>query len=296
MINGSLSIGIDMPVKNELKNELVKPFLKWAGGKRQLQTTLRTHLPSQWDRNLKSYFEPFIGGGALFFDLQPAHATINDSNPQLINCYTVIRDAVDELITELRKHINEEAYYYNLRDWDRQDIFPTKSKVELAARIIFLNKTCYNGLFRVNAAGQFNVPFGRYNNPNILDMAVLKAVSEYLQTSKINMLNQDFQSAVTDAQQGDFIYFDPPYDPVSSTASFTSYYTNKFNKDEQIRLKETVDELNHRGCYVLLSNAYTDFIKDLYGDYHQVKVLATRSINSVGTKRGKVPEILIKNY
>lgn len=279
-----------------VKNELVKPFLKWAGGKRQLQEVLRANLPSQWDRNRKSYFEPFIGGGAMLFDLQPPQATISDRNHQLIECYEVIRDAVDELIEELKKHSNEESYYYNLRDWDRSDILSTKSKIESVARIIFLNKTCYNGLFRVNAAGQFNVPFGRYKNPNILDISGLKAVSEYFNTCKINILNEDFQVAVSQAESGDFIYFDPPYDPVSTTASFTSYYVNKFDKDEQIRLKETVDNLTHRGCHVLLSNAYTDFIRDLYRDYQQVKVSATRSINSVATKRGKVEEVLIKNY
>jgi DNA adenine methylase len=278
------------------KNELVKPFLKWAGGKRQLQEVLRANLPSQWDRNLKSYFEPFIGGGAMLFDLQPPQATISDRNPQLINCYEVIRDAVDELIEELKQHSNEESYYYNIRDWDRNDILSTKNKIESASRIIFLNKTCYNGLFRVNAAGQFNVPFGRYKNPNIVDISGLKAVSEYLQTNKVSILNQDFQEAVNNAESGDFIYFDPPYDPVSSTASFTSYYVDKFDKDEQKRLKETVDDLSHRGCHILLSNAYTDFIRDLYRDYEQVKVSATRSINSIATKRGKVEEILIKNY
>lgn len=285
-----------MPATSELKNELVKPFLKWAGGKRQLQEVLRANLPREWDRNSKCYFEPFIGGGAMFFDLQAPQATISDRNPQLINCYEVIRDAVDELIEELKKHRNEESYYYSLRDWDRNGILSKKSKIESAARIIFLNKTCYNGLFRVNASGQFNVPFGRYNNPNILDVSVLKAVSEYLQFSKINILDQDFQEAVKDAQSGDFIYFDPPYDPVSTTASFTSYYVNKFDKNEQIRLKETIDELSLRGCHILVSNAYTDFIRDLYSNYQQVKVLATRSINSVATKRGSVEEILIKNY
>lgn len=278
------------------KNELVKPFLKWAGGKRQLQEVLRANLPSQWDKSSKSYFEPFIGGGAMLFDLQPPQATISDRNHQLIECYEVIRDAVDQLIEELKKHSNNESYYYNLRDWDRNNILSTKSKIESVARIIFLNKTCYNGLFRVNAAGQFNVPFGRYKNPNILDASGLKAVSEYFRTSKINILNEDFQVAVSKAEPGDFIYFDPPYDPVSTTASFTSYYVNKFDKDEQIRLKETVDELSDRGCNILLSNAYTDFIRDLYSNYQQVKVLATRSINSVATKRGSVEEILIKNY
>lgn len=153
----------------------------------------------------------------MFFDLQPQRATISDRNPQLINCYEVVRDNVDELIEELKQHKNEESYYYDLRSWDRSDTLTKKSKVESAARIIFLNKTCYNGLFRVNASGQFNVPFGRYENPSILEVDVLKAVSEYLSTNKITILNEDFQLAVKDAQKGDFIYFDPPYDPVSTT-------------------------------------------------------------------------------
>lgn len=278
------------------KNELVKPFLKWAGGKRQLQKVLRENRPKRWDINTQSYFEPFIGGGAMFFDLQPQCATISDRNPLLINCYKVVRDHVNELIEELKQHKNEESYYYDLRSWDRNDILAKKSEVESAARIIFLNKTCYNGLFRVNASGQFNVPFGRYENPNILEADVLKAVSEYLSTNKINILNEDFQSAVNEAKAEDFIYFDPPYDPVSTTASFTSYYVDKFDRDEQERLKKVVDELSDRGCHVLLSNASTDFIKDLYQDYNQVQILANRAINSNGTKRGKVQEILIRNY
>lgn len=279
------------------KNELVKPFLKWAGGKRQLQKVLRENMPTQWDRTTQSYFEPFIGGGAMFFDLQPQRATISDRNPQLINCYEVVRDNVDELIAELKQHKNEESYYYDLRSWDRNDTLTKKNPVESAARIIFLNKTCYNGLFRVNASGQFNVPFGRYENPNIVETDVLKAVSEYLSTNKINILNEDFQAAVSEAKKGDFIYFDPPYDPVSTTASFTSYYVDKFDRNEQERLKKVVDELSDRGCYILLSNAYTDFIRNLYNDsYKQIEIAATRSINSDGAKRGKVQEILIKNY
>ncbi len=278
------------------KNELVKPFLKWAGGKRQLQKVLRENRPPQWDINTQSYFEPFIGGGAMFFDLQPQRATISDRNPLLINCYKVVRGHVDKLIEELKQHKNEESYYYDLRSWDRNDILATKSEVESAARIIFLNKTCYNGLFRVNASGQFNVPFGRYENPNILETDVLNAVSEYLSTNSITILNEDFQAAVSEAKAGDFIYFDPPYDPLSTTASFTSYYIDKFDRDEQERLKKVVDELSDRGCHVLLSNAYTDFIKDLYQDYTQVQILANRAINSNGMKRGKVQEILIRNY
>ncbi|RAM49669.1 MAG: DNA adenine methylase [Hapalosiphonaceae cyanobacterium JJU2] len=274
-------------------NKLVRPFLKWAGGKRQLvPDIIASHLPQKYN----TYYEPFIGGGALLFSLQPKQAVINDSNTELINCYKVIRDSVDELIEDLKKHNNQESYYYAIRDWDRNKDYQSKSPVERASRIIFLNKTCYNGLFRVNSQGQFNVPFGRYKNPNILDIAVLKAVSKYFNDNQIDILNLDFQEAIQGAKKGDFIYFDPPYDPVSDTSSFTGYDVNGFNKDQQIRLKETFDDLNSRGCNILLSNAYTEFIVNLYGDYKQTKIAATRAINSNVSKRGKVDEILIQNY
>jgi DNA adenine methylase len=274
-------------------NKLVRPFLKWAGGKRQLiPTILGNHLPKKYNM----YYEPFIGGGALLFTLQPTKAIINDSNSELINCYEVIRDSIDELIDDLKRHENDKNYYYAIRDWDRKKSYSHKTKIERASRIIFLNKTCYNGLFRVNSQGQFNVPFGSYKNPNILDVAVLKAVNKYLNENQIKLLNQDFNEAVKHAQSGDFLYLDPPYDPVSESASFTGYDINGFDKDEQIRLKKTCDDLTQRGCSVLLSNAYTEFIVELYKDYHQTKISATRAINSNGQKRGKVDEILIKNY
>ncbi len=275
-----------------LKNPLVRPFLKWAGGKRQLLPILKEHLPKKYI----SYYEPFLGGGAFLFDLQPKQAVINDSNPELINCYRIIRDSVDELIEDLGRHKNQEDYYYKIRELDRKKGFKNQTPVERASRIIYLNKTCYNGLFRVNSKGQFNVPFGRYKNPNILDLSVLKAVSKYLNENQVEILNGDFEIAVKKARKGDFIYFDPPYDPVSDTASFTGYDINGFNRNEQERLKATVDELDKKGCYVLLSNAYTDFIVDLYKDYKQVKVSAIRAINSNAKKRGRVDEILVKNY
>lgn len=276
-------------------NKLVKPFLKWAGGKRQLvPLIIENYLPK--NHNYQTYYEPFIGGGALLFTLQPKKAVINDSNAELINCYKVVKDSVDELIDDLEFHKNNDEYYYAIRDWDREESFQHKTPVQRASRIIFLNKTCYNGLFRVNSQGQFNVPFGRYKNPNILDKAVLKAVSKYLNDNEITILNLDFQEAVKDARKGDFVYLDPPYDPVSDTASFTGYDVNGFNKDEQIRLKETFDNLNKQGCKALLSNAYTDFIKELYKDYKQTKILAIRAINSNAQKRGKVDEILVANY
>lgn len=273
-------------------NTLVRPFLKWAGGKRQLLSELRKYVPNQYKR----YYEPFIGGGALLFELQRRQVIINDSNADLINCYRVVKDVVEDLILELNQHQNTEEHYYKVRDWDRELSYAQRSSVERAARIIYLNKTCYNGLFRVNSQGQFNVPFGRYADPNIVDAGVLRAVSGYLNNVDIVIRNMDFADAVNDAKQGDFIYFDPPYDPVSDTASFTGYDVNGFGKDKQGRLKEAFDELNERGCKVLLSNAYTPFITDLYQHYRRIKVEASRAINSNGQKRGKVDEILVMNY
>lgn len=274
-------------------NTLVRPFLKWAGGKRQILPELLKYAPKQ---PYKTYYEPFIGGGALLFALQRRRIIMNDSNSELINCYRVVKDAVEELILALSQHCNTEEHYYAVRDWDRSPDYARRSLVERAARIIYLNKTCYNGLFRVNSQGQFNVPFGRYVDPNIVDAGVLRAVSAYLNNCEVTILNSDFSDAVNDAKRGDFIYFDPPYDPVSDTASFTGYDINGFGKDKQMRLKEVFDELNERGCKVLLSNAYTPFVTDLYQQYSQVKIEASRAINSNAQKRGKVDEILVMNY
>ncbi len=273
-------------------NKLIKPFLKWAGGKRQIITELKSHIP----KKKNTYYEPFLGGGALLFTLQPKKAVINDSNSELINCYEVIRDFVEELIEDLRQHKNDEKYYYSIREWDRVANYKTKTSIQRASRIIFLNKTCYNGLFRVNSQGEFNVPFGKYKKPNIVEEGVLRAINHYLNDYQISTLNTDFQESVKEAKGGDFIYFDPPYDPISDTASFTGYDIHKFDKDEQIRLKVTVDDLTNRGCKVLLSNAYTDFIIDLYKDYKITVVSASRAINCNALKRGKVNEVLIVNY
>jgi DNA adenine methylase len=280
-------------------NPLVRPFLKWAGGKRQLLPEIVKYVPKMTSKH--TYYEPFIGGGALLFELQPPKAVINDTNKELINCYKVIRDSLDELMEELSKdkYSNSETSYYEMRDLDRSTKkYEILSEVEKAARIIYLNKTCYNGLFRVNSQGQFNVPFGRYKNPNFLDDAVLRAVNKYLNSNNITLLNQDFAEAVKDAKKGDFVYLDPPYDPVSETASFTGYDVNGFNRDEQERLKEEFDALHKKGCKVMLSNSCTDFIMDLYKDYQDtiIKVRATRSINSNALKRGRVDEVLVLNY
>lgn len=276
-------------------NPIVKPFLKWAGGKRQLLPEIQKYIPKKYNR----YYEVFIGGGAILFSIQPTNAVINDSNQELINCYKVIRDNPDQLILKLKEHKNEPNYFYKIRELDRKTTqYEKLSKVEKAARIIYLNKTCYNGLFRVNSQGQFNVPFGKYKNPDIVNEAVIKAVGKYLRDNEIKILNYDFSNALNSAEKGDFIYLDPPYDPISDTSSFTGYDINGFNRKEQKRLKEIIDELHQKGCKVLLSNSYTNFICDLYSNdyYKQIKISAIRAINSQGHKRGKVDEILVKNY
>ncbi len=245
------------------------------------------------------YYEVFLGGGAVLFTIQPSRAVINDSNKELVNCYKVIRDHADDLIEELKKHKNDKDYFYEIRGLDRNTKKYSKlSSIQRASRIIYLNKTCYNGLFRVNSQGEFNVPYGKYKNPDIVNEAVIKAVSKYLSDNIIDILNQDFAEALTSATKGDFVYLDPPYDPVSDTASFTGYDINGFNKEDQKRLKELVDQLHEKGCKILLSNSYTDFIRDLYKDtyYKHIKISAIRSINSHANKRGKVDEILVKNY
>ena len=283
------------------KNPILKPFLKWAGGKRQLLPELIKYQPSGFSKGKNTYYEPFVGAGAFLFKLQPEKAVINDKNKELINCYKIVQSSVDELIEELKKYQdkNNESDYYNIRFLDRNKTeYSALSPVEKAARIIYLNKTCYNGLFRVNSKSQFNVPYGKYKNPNILDEAVLKSVSHYLNKYQIEILEGDFEKAVIDAKEGDFIYLDPPYDPVSDTASFTSYYLNGFNKEEQKRLKEVFDNLHEKGCYLMLSNSRTDFILKLYANYKEnfQNVTASRNINSKACKRGKVDEILILNY
>lgn len=282
------------PKKPKSQNPFVQPFLKWAGGKRQLLPAIRPLLPAKIER----YYEPFLGGGALFFDVMPQNAIVNDSNLELINCYTVIRDQPEELLEHVLSHDNNADYFYRLREQDRSPKFWGLPAVERASRLLYLNKTCFNGLFRVNSQGQFNVPFGSYKNPVIADPAVVRAVSKFLNSSNIEFLSQDFAQIVDDATKGDFVYFDPPYDPVSDTASFTGYSLNGFDRDEQKRLKATCDELTKRGVKMLLSNSVTPFIEELYstGGYILREVEARRNINSNSLKRGKVGEFLISNY
>jgi DNA adenine methylase len=280
------------------KNDLLRPFLKWAGGKRQLLPILRTYIPKNFGSS--TYFEPFVGAGAFLFDFQPRKAVINDANDELINCYRTIKENPDELLSLTKKYqqdISKERYL-ELRKLDRNSSFSKLSNVERAARIIYLNKTCFNGLFRVNSQGQFNVPYGDNKNPILADEVIIRAIHRYLNENNIEIVNLDFEKSVVNSKKGDFIYFDPPYDPLSNSSSFTGYDLNGFGKDEQRRLKNVCDKLVKKGCKVLVSNSSTDFIKELYGEnYSILEVEASRHINSVGSGRGKINELLIfSNY
>ena len=258
-----------------------QPFLKWAGGKRQLLPAIKAHLPAKYTE----YYEPFIGAGAVLLALQPASSTINDTNSELVNCYQVIKEQPQKLLELCQQHQehNSKEYYYQLRQQDRQPDFEHRSAVERAARIIYLNKTCFNGLYRVNKSGQFNVPYGKYKNPTIADPAVIEAISVYLNQDRVRILNTDFEQAISAAKLGAFIYLDPPYHPLSDTSSFTGYSMQGFGAAEQIRLKELCDRLSDRGCQILASNSAAPFIKSLYSDkrYKVIEVQATRAINTV---------------
>jgi len=266
------------------------PIVKWAGGKRQLIADLKNNLPKKFNR----YFEPFIGGGALFFNIQPENAYISDINPELINLYQVIKNDVYELIDDLKQHKNDEEYFYEIRNIDRNGKYKKWSDVQKASRFIYMNRTCFNGLYRVNSKGEFNVPYGKYSNPRILDEINLLNCSQLFQNTEIR--HSDFSEILNHVQKGDFVYFDPPYAPLNETSSFTSYTKDGFGEDMQVKLKKLCDELDNMGVYFMLSNSDTKGINKLYKDYEIKKVLASRAINSVTSKRGKITEVLVRNY
>lgn len=271
----------------------ITPFLKWVGGKRQLLPEIRKYLPPSY----KSYFEPFLGAGALFFELRPKASVINDINTELMNCYQVIKENLSDLILDLSKHKHNQEYYYQLRSLDRQQRqFQLLNNVQRASRFIYLNRTCFNGLYRVNREGYFNASFGKYKNPNYQNFELLQAISDFLNQNNVMICNNDFQQALISAENEDFIYFDPPYDPLNQTSKFTHYQTKIFRREEQLRLKNTFDELNAKGCKLMLSNSATEFIRELYQDYRIIAVKASRAINSKGSGRGQVEEFLILNY
>ena len=274
-----------------------KPFVKWAGGKRQLIPILHQNLPEAFG----TYYEPFLGGGALLFhiltDKNGQKCSISDLNSDLVLAYTTIRDRIDALISSLKSHEknyqkDSKSYYYSVRESN------PRNEVEKTSRLIFLNRTCFNGLYRVNSKGKFNVPLGKYTNPNIVNEENLRAVSSILQTNRISIRCRDFESVLRDAKKGDLVYFDPPYQPVSSTANFTSYTTKDFTCDDLTRLAELCLKLDSKECHVLLSNSDSKEVSDIFANkpWKITRIEANRSINSNSKKRTGHFELLIKNY
>ena len=269
-----------------------KPFLKWAGGKTQLLPVLSEHIPGKFD----CYHEPFLGAGALFFHLQPSNAVIADINQDLINCYKCIRNELDLVLGHIDSFPINEEFYYALREEDRHTLFVEGSLEYKAARLIYLNKLCYNGLFRVNKLGQFNVPYGKYKNPKIYDWQNLMDINSYFFGNYVEISSADFEQVISRSKSGDFVYCDPPYDVVSPTSNFTGYAMGGFTKEDHERLKLAIDRASRRSVKILQSNADTPFIRNLYKDYEIIEVQAKRAINSKADKRGNVTELLIKNY
>jgi len=291
------SFSISQIRKKRINRKMPLPFLKWAGGKRQLIPQLKNYFPKKFNK----YVEPFVGGGAVFFYLyregflKYKKAILIDINKEIINCYKVIKNNVIDLIESLKNHKNEKNYYYKVRDLDRNfETYNKMTTIEKASRIIYLNKCCYNGLYRVNSKGQFNVPFGRYKNPQFCDEENLIEVNKALKN--VEIFHDSFENCLKFAEINDFIYLDPPYSPVSETANFTSYTKENFNVDSQEDLFQVFKNLDKQGCKLMLSNSYNDYIHELYKDYKIFTLQAKRAINCDPSKRGKISEVLVLNY
>jgi DNA adenine methylase len=260
-----------------------RPFLKWAGGKRRLAPILRTHVP-EW---FGCYFEPFLGGGALFFDRKPDRAVLGDRNERLVRTYRAVRDQVEEVIRLLSSWPHDKAFFHELRERD----IDVQSDVDVAAWMIYLNKTAFNGLYRVNSHNRFNVPFGKYENPTICDAENLRACARTLED--VGLCHDDFLFVLDVAHEGDFVYFDPPYVPLSATSSFTNYTHEGFGPQDQIRLRDCALTLKQRGVSVLLSNSSAPFVRELYADgFEREEVMAARNINRNAGGRKKIAELL----
>jgi DNA adenine methylase len=264
-----------------------RPFLKWAGGKRRLLAQYENYFPQRIGR----YYEPFLGGGAVFFHLYPrlTTATIADANPELINVYDCLKNQVDQVIAQLEQHRqhHSEDHYYQVRNQSKTSLTPAQR----AARLIYLNRTCYNGLYRENAQGRFNVPMGRYKRPTICNEDLLRAVARSLNQVEVRLA--PFQESSASAQPGDFVYFDPPYHPLSATSNFTAYSRYPFGAEQQIALRDVFADLANRGVQVMLSNSDCQFIRQLYADFELHTITACRSINSKAQRRGKITEVLV---
>lgn len=278
----------------EIKKVALQPFTKWTGGKRQLLPVIRELMPKTYNR----YFEPFVGGGALFFDLAPKDAVINDFNAELINCYQQIKDNPQELIEILKVHqeYNSKEYYLDLRSADRDERIDMMSEVQRAARILYMLRVNFNGLYRVNSKNQFNVPYGRYKNPKIVDEELISAISVYINNNQLEIKVGDFEKAIVDVRTGDFVYFDPPYIPLSETSAFTSYTHEGFSFADQVRLRDAFKRLSDTGAYVMLSNSSSALVEELYKDFNIHYVEATRTNGAKSSSRGKISEIIVTNY
>ncbi|HEW2269739.1 TPA: DNA adenine methylase [Streptococcus pneumoniae] len=278
----------------EIKKVTLQPFTKWTGGKRQLLPVIRELIPKTYNR----YFEPFVGGGALFFDLAPKDAVINDFNAELINCYQQIKDNPQELIEILKVHqeYNSKEYYLDLRSADRDERIDMMSEVQRAARILYMLRVNFNGLYRVNSKNQFNVPYGRYKNPKIVDEELISAISVYINNNQLEIKVGDFEKAIVDVRTGDFVYFDPPYIPLSETSAFTSYTHEGFSFADQVRLRDAFKRLSDTGAYIMLSNSSSALVEELYKDFNIHYVEATRTNGAKSSSRGKISEIIVTNY
>jgi DNA adenine methylase len=262
-----------------------RPFVKWAGGKTRLLRALLRQVPPRFG----CYYEPFLGGGALFFRLQPERAVLSDINTDLMQLYRVVRDAPQTLIAALAEHTYEKEHYYAVRALDPIHLSP----VERAARMLFLNRTCFNGLYRVNRKGQFNVPMGRYKNPTICDPQVIMAASGALQQRDLRQ--ESFERVVAQAEAGDFVYFDPPYHPVSATSNFTQYTKGGFGESDQRKLSALFDALTEKGVFCMLTNSDCELVRELYASHLMTRVEVARSISRSAKGRGRVGELIIRN-
>lgn len=284
------------PVKNEeiLRYYNLQPFTKWTGGKRKLLPILRSYMPETFN----NYFEPFLGGGALFFDISPRNAVVNDFNEELINTYKQIKDHPEKLIELLQQHQkhNSKTYYLDIRSVDRDNRIFEMSDIERAARLLYMLRVNFNGLYRVNSKNQFNVPYGKYKNPKIVDSDLIYKISEYLNENNITFLNTDFEKAIREVGEGDFVYFDPPYIPLTETSSFTSYTHEGFSYDDQVRLRDTFKVLSDIGAYVMLSNSSSPLVEELYKDFNIHLIETFRTNGAQKESRGKISEILVTNY
>jgi DNA adenine methylase len=267
-----------------------KPFVKWAGGKKQIIAQLTARLPKNYNR----YFEPMIGGGALFFHLAPEKAFISDVVAELINAYSVVQRAVDPLLDDLRQHVHTKAYFYELRGADRSGQMAHWSNVQRASRFIYLNRVCFNGLYRVNSQGHFNVPFGEYKNPRLVDEANLRACAAALKSTEISV--SSFEALEDRAEEGDFVYFDPPYLPLSQTACFTSYSQDGFDMARHEALRDLCQRLDRRRVKFMLSNSSAPAVRELYRMFNLTEIEANRAINSDAQARGKIREVIVTNY